>query len=151
MYQLYLVNHTQQEYCNVCRSNFSQERAHFIIPEGWNGDNDDMEIITEFVFREKLKNRKRYTQVEMWPEPDTEDEDCEEDQEDLQEDLREKITNTKSIQKGNIDEDKENGTIEKNEDESYQEDDLEHIQPLLSLDKKSKLLSKDQLRSTFLI
>jgi hypothetical protein len=75
MYKLYLVNNTRFEYIEACQSDFSQARSHFAIPPSWNGSEDDMEMMTEFVFKEKLKHRRRYVIVEMFPEPISDDED----------------------------------------------------------------------------
>ena len=67
------------------------------LPAGWNGVEDELEVLTEYIFREKLKHRKQYTEVEMWPEPSgSEDEDSDEmDQSDFQEDVREQVTRNK--------------------------------------------------------
>lgn len=111
VYKLYLVNHTQYEYVDLCRSNFSQERAMFIVPESWSGGNDDMEVMTEFVFREKLKNRKKYSLIEMFPEPeDDEDGNENSEQEDLKDDERKKYL--------------ANGT-KKDEDDDEEEEEVE--------------------------
>lgn len=87
-YQIYLVNHTRLEYVKVCQSGFSQERTLFMIPDSWSGSEDDMEMMTEFVFREKLKHRKRYDMIEMFPEPESEDTEENTDQEDISENIR---------------------------------------------------------------
>ena len=106
-FDLFLVNHTQKEYCYLCRSGFSQERAPVTLPAGWNGVEDELEVLTEYIFREKLKHRKQYTEVEMWPEPSgSEDEDSDEmDQSDFQEDIRGQVTQ-------NEDEELENEELE---------------------------------------
>lgn len=65
MYKLLLVNHTQFQYIELCRSNFSQERVLFMFPSNWEYT-DETEIMTEFIFREKLKNRKNYQLVDMF-------------------------------------------------------------------------------------
>ena len=125
MYRLLLVNHSQMEYAIMCRSNLSQERTIFRMPSGWDGD-DDMEIMTEFVFREKLKNRRKYTETDICPLVESEDEDEEVEDEnektgetdDLQEDYRKaKIENKKKepeIKKKNK---KENDREEEREEE----------------------------------
>lgn len=87
MYKLYLINHTQYEYTDLCRSNFSQERRHFCLPSGWKRE-DDMEVMTEFVHREKLKHRKKYVEVDMYYIEETEDSEQESNQEDGKEDMR---------------------------------------------------------------
>jgi len=84
MYKLFLVNHTEFEYVDMCRSNFSQERVAFTLPESWDRE-ADLEIITEFVFREKLKKRRKYTLVDMWNHEDIsseEDSDLEDENKD---------------------------------------------------------------------
>lgn len=86
-FKLFLVNHTQFEYTFLCRSNFSQERCPFILPESWEGEEDDLEVMTEYVFREKLKHKKRYVQVEMFPN-DCEDSDEESEENSDEEDLK---------------------------------------------------------------
>ena len=84
-----MVNSTQYQYIVLCRANFSQERCPFIQPEGWNLESDDVEIMTEFVFREKLKNKKKYARVDMFPDcPFDEDEEDEETDDDKQNELR---------------------------------------------------------------
>ncbi len=114
VFKLYLVNNTQLEYVNLCRSNFSQERCMFMLPECW--DNyDDMEVMTEFVFREKLKNRKNYTLVDMFPEYDQDDSNEENsDEEDLKEDTRKKYVdkNEDSEETDETDESDESDEIE---------------------------------------
>lgn len=89
MYKLYLVNHTQFQYTELGRSNFSQERCVFMLPGDWD-NSDDMEMMTEFVFREKLKNRKKYELVPMISDPNDfiDDEAEESGKEDLKEEIR---------------------------------------------------------------
>ncbi len=74
MFKLYLVNHTRKEYCQLCRGNFSQERVPFIFPGDW-GNFDEMEIMTEFIFAEKLKDKKHYSEIDMYGTPDSESDD----------------------------------------------------------------------------
>lgn len=119
VYKLYLVNHTQYEYVDMCRSNFSQERCMFIVPESWDGNNDDMEVMTEFVFREKLKNRKKYSEVEMFPDPGEEDEEANSDEEDLKDDERKKYLADK---KGGKSKDTSKDEPEDEEEENEEED-----------------------------
>lgn len=92
MYQLFLVNHDRMQYVDVCRSNWSQERKVFCFPVEWE-HLDDMEIMTEFVFREKTKNYKKYDQIDMFPSPsdlesDGDDDDDADDLEDAKEESR---------------------------------------------------------------
>jgi hypothetical protein len=50
-----------------------------------------MEMMTEFVFREKLKKRKKYSEIDMFPEINEDDDDePNSDEEDLKDDVREK-------------------------------------------------------------
>lgn len=109
VYKILLVNHTRFEYVELCRSNFSQERRMFCVPENWNGSNDDMEVMTEFIFREKLKNRKKYLEVEMFLEPDDDDEPNNSDEEDFKEDMRKKylINEKTDNQEENADKDED--------------------------------------------
>lgn len=96
-----------------------------MIPLDWKGDQDDMEVMTEFVFREKLKNRKRYTLIEMWPEPETDDDEDEEskaDQRDLQEDIRKKVTSNIPRKEDGKDEEPYGEDVK--DEEPYAEDDL---------------------------
>lgn len=109
MYQLYLVNHTQLQYVNLCRSNFSQERVVFMYPPFWELV-DDLEIMTEFVFREKLKNRKKYELVDAYPDLDS-DIDPGSEKEDEQESLKVKYVK---------------GATENDDKKKLVEDDLEN-------------------------
>lgn len=112
VFKLYLVNNTQYEYVDLCRSNFSQERCMFMLPENW--DNyDDMEVMTEFVFREKLKHRKKYELVDMFPEYDQDESEPNSDEEDLKEDTRKKY----------VENNEESGEDESGENEENDEND----------------------------
>lgn len=118
MYKLFLVNHTQYEYTQLCRSNFSQERTLFLLPADWQGDSDDMEVMTEFVFREKLKHRHKYNEVDMLPDMDSDEEEKNSDQEDLKDEYRKKYTSESSGRK----EKKEKGEkVEKDNEECEEE------------------------------
>lgn len=61
----YFVNHTSKEYTVLLKGCFSRERKIFSMPSGWSRE-DDMEIMTEYVFREQLKNRSSYSEVDMF-------------------------------------------------------------------------------------
>jgi len=126
-----------------------------MLPLEWKGDSDDMEIVTEFVFREKLKNRKRYTEINMWPEPeseDDEDEEPEDGQEDYQEDIRNDVTkDNRPGEKKTVEEhpeDEENEEPEDPEEEpeeeqdAYPEDELEHVTPAKPVGKPSGKATK---------
>jgi hypothetical protein len=91
MYDLYLVNHTKKEFYVLCKSSSSQERKSFHFNSGWDRE-DDMEVMTQYVFKEKLKNRSKFK-----PAPDDEeyDEDEEEDNDkddDVKKDYHKKFT-----------------------------------------------------------
>ena len=106
-FKLFLVNHTQFEYVLLCRSNFSQERCPFTVPEGWEGETDDLEIMTEYVFREKLKHRKKYIEIDMFPDDyESEESDEESDEEDLRDENRRAVLkNNKKAPRESDDED----------------------------------------------
>jgi len=101
VFKLYLVNHTHNQYIELCRSNFSQERVQFTVPYDWNGHEDDMEVMTQFVFREKLKNRKDYELIEIDEEPEMSDsEEDESDEEDGKEEARIEYTKNGDTKNG---------------------------------------------------
>jgi hypothetical protein len=94
MFQLYLVNHTRDEYTEMCKSNYSQERVIFCLPFEWD-TTDEMEIMTQYIFREKLKRRSKFTLVDMYFNGEDSDKESNSDQEDLKEEVRKDIISLK--------------------------------------------------------
>lgn len=76
-FYLYLVNHNSKSYTVIAKGSFSRERRYFALPSGWSRE-DDMEIMTEYVFNEQLKNRSSYDEVDQFEDDhETESDDSE--------------------------------------------------------------------------
>jgi len=97
-----------------------------------------MEIMTEFVFREKLKNRRKYSMTDMFPDPCDQDSDENSDEEDLKDDMRNKyLSGPKNSGENSEEEDGENS--EEDEENSDEEDEpiVEVLKAVKSMKKKN--------------
>jgi hypothetical protein len=91
-----------------------------------------MEIVTEFIFREKMKHRKKYILVNMFDAGSDSDEDEDEsEQEDLRDEFRRKIT-----KKSDEDEDEPQDEPDEKEDEPQDEPDEKEDEPRDEPDEK---------------
>jgi hypothetical protein len=86
-FYIYLVNHNSKTYTVIAKGSFSRERRYFALPSGWSRE-DDMEIMTEYVFNEQLKNRSSYDEVDQFEEDHETDSDDSEESESGQRDYK---------------------------------------------------------------